>query len=204
MIELLNIDCMEYMKGQPDNSFDLAIADPEYRDENQPDQTMRKFDTVGMKKWKGAPKQEYFKELQRVTKNQIIWGGNYFTEYLKPNNNWIIWYKNNDGTHLSMAEMAWSSIRKNVKVFELRPMGMTADFHPTSKPVRLYDWIMDKYSDPNQRILDTHLGSGSSAIAAHYFGCDFVGCEIDKDYYDRALERFNRETAQIDMFQETP
>lgn len=197
---MLNEDCMAVMARYPDKWFDLAIVDPEYRDINQPDQTMRKFDKVGMKKWRGTPKEDFFIELKRISKEQIIWGGNYFTHYLEPNNNWIIWYKNNDGTHLSMAEMAWSSIRKNVKVFELRPMGKTADFHPTSKPIELYNWLLNKYAQKGQKIIDTHLGSGSSAIAAHYFGVDFVGCEIDKDYYDAAVERFDRETKQIAMF----
>ena len=204
-IELLNMDCMDYMRDQPDNAFELAIVDPPYLDAhlNTPDGHMRGNDIKGgkgMSDWADAPKGDYFIELRRVSKNQIIFGGNYFTEYLEANNNWYIWYKNNDGTHLSMAEMAWSSIRKNVKVFQLRPMGLKADFHPTSKPVKLYDDVLSRYAKEGDRILDTHLGSGSSAIAAHYGGFEFVGMELDEDYYKAACERFDRETAQQDMF----
>ena len=200
MIELLNIDCMEYLKTVPDKAFDLAIVDPPFREDNQPTQTMRKFNTE-MKNWNKPPKQDYFVELKRVAKNQIIHGGNYFTNFLPPNNNWIVWYKNNDGVGFSMAELFWSSIEKNVKLFDFRPMGNNGfKIHPTQKPVALYDWLLRNYAKPNQRILDTHLGSGSSAIAAHYFGCDFVGCEIDVDYYNAAKERFDRETRQVAMF----
>ena len=200
--ELLNIDCMEYMKGLEDNAFDLAIVDPPYLDAhlNTPDGHMRGNDIkgrLGMKDWADAPKADYFKELARVSREQIIFGGNYFTEHLASNNNWFLWYKNNDGTHLSMAEMAWVSIRKNVKVFELRPMGLKADFHPTSKPIKLYGYLLRTYAKEGDRILDTHLGSGSSAIAAHYGGFDFVGCELDEDYYKAACARFDVETAQI-------
>jgi site-specific DNA-methyltransferase (adenine-specific) len=191
---------MEYLKTVPDKAFDLAIVDPPFREDNQPTQTMRKFNTE-MKNWNKPPKQDYFVELKRVAKNQIIHGGNYFTNFLPPNNNWIVWYKNNDGVGFSMAELFWSSIEKNVKLFDFRPMGNNGfKIHPTQKPVALYDWLLRNYAKPNQRILDTHLGSGSSAIAAHYFGCDFVGCEIDVDYYNAAKERFDRETRQVAMF----
>lgn len=205
MIELLNCDCMEYMKGLKDDSFDLAIVDPPYLDAhlNTPDGHMRSNDIKGgkgMLDWADAPKADYFIELSRVSVNQIIFGGNYFTEYLAPNNNWYIWYKNNDGTHLSMAEMAWSSIRKNIKVFQLRPMGLKADFHPTSKPIKLYEDVLNRYAEKGQSILDTHLGSGSSAIAAHYGGFDFVGCELDEDYFNAAQQRFNDQTRQKAMF----
>lgn len=218
MIELLHIDCMEYMKTLPDKAFDLAIVDPEYRDDNQPDQNMRKSGT--MKHWKGAPKADYFSELFRVSKNQIIFGGNYFTEHLAANNNWFVWYKNNDGTHMSMAEMAWVSIRKNIKVFDYRPMGNNVDWHPTAKPIKVYKYLLHTYAkrpicthkhtedynhlctDCNKpfKILDTHLGSGSSAIAAHDMGFDFVGCEIDQDYYQAALKRYNNAIKQTKLF----
>jgi len=196
-VELLNMDCMTYMKGCEDNAFDLAIVDPPYRDENQPDQWLR-ANNGNMKNWPKSPKEDYFKHLFRVSKNQIIWGGNYFTRWLEANNNWIIWHKLNDGTHFSMAEMAWSSIRRNIKVWKHNNAGADK-IHPTQKPVKLYEWLLTNYADPSQRILDTHLGSGSSAIAAHYFGCDFVGMEIDADYYKAACERFDKETAQLDL-----
>jgi len=201
-IEILNEDCMELMARTETNFYDLAIVDPPYLDArlNTPDGHMRGNDIkggLGMKDWADAPKADYFKELARVSKEQIIFGGNYFTEHLAPNNNWFLWYKNNDGTHLSMAEMAWVSIRKNVKVFELRPMGLKADFHPTSKPVKLYEWLLANYAKEGDRILDTHGGSMSSAIAAHYGGFDMVVCELDEDYFKAGKERFENETKQI-------
>ena len=115
-ITITNEDNMEMMSRYPDNYFDLAIIDPPYRDVNQPDQWLR-ANSGDMKNWEKTPKKEFYKELFRVSKNQIIWGGNYFTNFLEPNNNWIIWYKMNDGVHFSMCEMAWSSIRKNIKLF---------------------------------------------------------------------------------------
>jgi len=203
--ELLNIDCMSYMAGLEDNAFELAIVDPPYLDAhlNAPDGHMRDNDIKGgqgMKGWADAPRGDFFEELRRVSVDQVIFGGNYFTEFLSANNNWFVWYKNNDGTHLSMAEMAWVSIRKNVKVFELRPMGLKAKFHPTSKPIKLYEYLITTYAKEGDRILDTHLGSGSSAIAAHYANHDFVGCELDEDYYKAACARFDRETAQETLF----
>lgn len=198
MVELLNIDCMEYMAGLSDKAFDLAICDPEYRDENQPDQWMRESGL--MKHWKGAPKSDYFLELMRVSKEQIIFGGNYFTEFLPPNNNWFIWYKNNDGTHMSMAEMAWVSIRKNVKVFDFRPHGQNAEWHPTAKPIKLYKYLLDTYAVVGGKILDTHGGSMSSAIAAHQMDFNMVLCEIDKDYYEAGVKRFKEQTAQTKLF----
>jgi site-specific DNA-methyltransferase (adenine-specific) len=204
MINLHNIDCMEYMKGLDDNAFELAIVDPPYRENNQPDQWMRAKDG-DMKKWDSPPSKEYFDELRRVSENQIIWGGNYFTENLEPNNNWVIWQKVNEGVHFSMCEMAWSSLRKNIKLVKMLSSdwannGGGKTFHPTQKPVKLYEWLLSNYAKEGDKILDTHLGSGSSAIAAHYGGFDFVGCELDEDYYKAATERFNNETKQQDMF----
>jgi len=196
---------MELMARTETNFYDLAIVDPPYLDAhlNTPDGHMRGNDikgSLGMMDWADAPKADYFRELDRVSKEQIIFGGNYFTEHLAPNNNWFIWYKNSDGTHLSMAEMAWVSIRKNVKVFQLRPMGLKADFHPTSKPIKLYEYLLKTYAKEGDKILDTHLGSGSSAIAAHYGGFDFVGCELDEDYFNAAQSRFDDQTRQKAMF----
>jgi len=199
MMELLHMDCMEYMKGCEDNAFDLAIVDPPYREENQPDQWMRAKGGL-MDDFGKLPDADYFSEIGRVSKEFICWGGNYFTEYLPSNNNWVIWYKMNDGVHFSMAEMAYSTIRKNVKVFHHLHNGAPYKIHPTQKPVKLYEWLLTNYAKPTDRILDTHLGSGSSAIAAHYFGCDFVGMEIDADYYNAAVKRFEAETAQLDIF----
>jgi site-specific DNA-methyltransferase (adenine-specific) len=178
----------------------LAIVDPEYRDDNQPDKNMRK--SGSMKHWKGAPKADYFKELFRVSREQIIFGGIYFTEFLPPNNNWFIWYKNNDGLHMSMAEMAWVSIRKNVKVYDFRPHGHNADWHPTGKPVKLYRHLLHTYASNiiGGSVLDTHLGSASSAIACHQMHYSFTGCEIDKVYYEKSCKRFKEQTMQQQLF----
>jgi site-specific DNA-methyltransferase (adenine-specific) len=194
-----NRDCMEAMKEFPDKFFELAIVDPEYRDNNQPTQQMRR--KGDMKKWKGKCNKDYFLELFRVSKNQIIWGGNYYTYFLEENNNWIIWYKNNDGTGFSMCEMAWSSIRKNIKLFELHsPTALQSEkfgrIHPTQKPIALYQWLLKNYAKPGDKILDTHLGSGSSRIAAYKMGFDFWGYEIDKDYFDAQEKRFKEAIAQ--------
>ncbi len=205
-IELLNIDCMEYMAEQPDAAFDLAIVDPPYGI-NAGEMVMGKGKDKqwgGKRKWDCCPPdKEYFAELQRVSKNQIIWGGNYFE--LPLTGGWIYWDKER-GKDLSFAdgELAWTSFLTVMKKAPIRYDGFIgADvqrIHPTQKPVRLYEWLLQKYAQPGVKVLDTHLGSGSSAIAAHYFGVDFVGCELDKDYFDAAKKRFEQQTAQLAMF----
>ncbi len=205
-IERLNIDCMEYMAEQPDAAFDLAIVDPPYGI-NAGEMVMGKGKDKqwgGKRKWDCCtPDKKYFAELQRVSKNQIIWGGNYFE--LPLTGGWIYWDKER-GKDLSFAdgELAWTSFLTVMKKAPIRYDGFIgADvqrIHPTQKPVRLYEWLLQKYAQPGVKVLDTHLGSGSSAIAAHYFGVDFVGCELDKDYFDAAKKRFEQQTAQLAMF----
>jgi len=215
MIELLNIDCMEYMATQPDNAFDLAIVDPpygiKYNNVLHPDRPTKKWKNPNSQVYKNfndgkQPNKKYFSDLFRVSKNQIIWGANNF--YGVPaNGGWIVWDKKVDPKErLSMAELAYSSFNKKIMIFRYLWAGFKKEkqvkrIHPTQKPVALYNWLLKNYAEPGQRILDTHLGSGSSAIAAHYFGCDFVGCEIDKEYYDEMVKRFKRETSQIAMFE---
>ena len=150
--------------------------------------------------WDYAPGEDYFNELFRVSKHQIIWGGNYFG--LPPNRCFLIWEKTNitENFSMAMAEYAWCSMDDNAKVIKLSSAGIVDLFHPTQKPVPLYDWIFAKYAKPGFKILDTHLGSGSSRIAAHSAGLDFVGCEIDPEYFRKSVERFDRETAQIRLF----
>jgi site-specific DNA-methyltransferase (adenine-specific) len=213
MIELLNIDCMEYMKTLPDKAFDLAVVDPPYGIGIV--EAIRKSTTAGtsnmFKMTKGRdgsdfdgkiPDEAYFIELKRVTVNQIIWGGNYFLDYIGRTNGFAVWDKMNGTNPMADAELAWTSFNKSTKMFRMHHFsaGYDAKIHPTQKPIALYGWILRNYAKPGQRILDTHLGSGSSAIAAHYFGCDFVGCEIDTDYFNAAKERFDRETRQVAMF----
>lgn len=201
VIELLHIDCMEYMKTLPDKAFDLAIVDPPYGigESGGAQRTRGSKRTNGEKKdWDNSrPDLAYFIELQRVSKNQIIWGGNYFADLLKASRCWIYWQKDMGGDFAD-GELAWTSFDRVLKQFRQRSETFFR-IHPTQKPIKLYKWLLKNYSDQAHRVLDTHLGSGSSAIAAHYFGCDFVGCEIDKDYYDAAVKRFNDETSQMAM-----
>ena len=200
-IELLHIDCMEYMATQPDNAFDLAIVDPPYGidaantfggDERKSGKGAALKTAFKKKDWdKSIPKEDYFLELMRVSKNQIIWGANYMSHYLPPSMGWIVWDKDNGTTKFSDCELAFSSFDVALRKWKYTWNGMIQGdmkkkelrIHPTQKPVKLYDWILSNYAEKGQRILDTHLGSGSSAIAAHYYGVDFVGCELDKDYY---------------------
>lgn len=199
---------MEYMKTCKDNEFDLAICDPEYGIDAA-NMTMGKGSGNDMgrhkkKDWDKKPaSKEYFVELQRVSKNQIIWGGNYFLDHLQSTRCMIMWDKKDYNSDFADGELAWTSFDKNTKIFQ-RARSAQGDsngkIHPTQKPRKLYDWLLDNYAEKDQKILDTHLGSGSSAIAAHYFGCDFVGMEIDKDYYEAACKRFKAETAQEALF----
>jgi len=203
---LLNEDCMEYMARTPDNHFDLAIVDPPYGiGAGKMVMGKGKAKQWGSKKdWDSSPpNEEYFAELERISARRIIWGGNYFR--LPLTGGWIFWDKER-GKNLSFAdgELAWTDFLRVLKKASVRYDGFIgADvqrIHPTQKPVKLYDWLLANYAKPGQRILDTHLGSGSSAIAAHYFGCDFVGMEIDKEYFDAARARFKEQTRQLAMF----
>lgn len=213
MTEAFNIDCMEYMKTLPDKAFELAVIDPPYGngggefssrngtrfggrfDRYYKDKKLRKKSN-----WDYAPGEDYFKELFRVSKNQIIWGGNYFS--LPPCRCFIIWKKTNIPENFSMAmcEYAWCSFNDNAKIIELSSQGITNRFHPTQKPVALYEWIYSRYAKEGDKILDTHMGSGSSRIAAYNMGFDYVGCEIDKDYFEKEEERFKEHSAQLNLF----
>ena len=203
MIELLHMDCMEYMKGCEDNAFDLAIVDPPYgigysKRKNKTNNSSIQYIP---KDWDNSiPDESYFSELMRVSANQIIWGGNYFE--LPASRCFVIWDKcQPEGLDQAMCEMAWLSFEKSAKIYKTSVQQMQfTRIHPTQKPVKLYDWLLTNYAKEGDKILDTHLGSGSSAIAAHYGGFDFVGMEIDKDYYDAAVKRFADETSQIDLF----
>lgn len=215
-IELLNMDCMDYMRGLPDKAFDLAIVDPPYGvgESGKTNHTRSKLAKAkNYKAFAGddleAPGLEYFAELRRVSKNQIIWGANHFMDRIALGSPcWVVWDKENGTSDFADCELAWTSFETAVRRFRFRWAGMLQGdmgnkeirIHPTQKPVKLYQWLLDSYAKPGQRILDTHLGSGSSAIAAHYFGVDFVGTELAPDYYNAACERFERETAQIDIF----
>ena len=203
-ITFYNSDCLPAMKEMPDNAFDLAIVDPEYRDidENQPTKDMRR--NGGMKRFHGKPTQEYFKELFRVSKNQIIWGANNFD--LPNYKGFVVWKKItiSDEFTMSMAELAYISegIGTTSKVFECAPQGTAKDprIHPTQKPVALYKWLLTKYAKPGQTILDTHLGSMSSVIACIDMGYSITGYEVDKEYFDNGVSRVQRHLSQGRLF----
>lgn len=156
-------------------------------------------ETNNIKHWDVAPEDEYFIELFRVSKNQIIWGGNYFG--LPPNRCFLIWKKLtiSESFSLAMAEYAWTSFNANAKIFECAPQDKNR-FHPTQKPVKLYQWILKNYAKQGDKILDTHLGSGSIAIACHQMGFDLTACELDKDYFTKAMHRIKNETDQQTLF----
>ena len=207
MLNITNEDNMELMARYPDNYFDLAIVDPPYGID-----WMKQIENPNIKaNWKkykkkdwdnSIPSKEYFNELFRVSKKQIIWGGNYMTEYLNPSPCWIIWDKMQEFSG-AVFEMAWTSFLSPSKAFRMsRVEAYTSDnkIHPTQKPVALYKWLLDKYAKQGDKILDTHLGSGSIAIACHDYGFDLTACELDKEYFDKAMERINNHVAQLKLF----
>jgi site-specific DNA-methyltransferase (adenine-specific) len=195
---------MELMARYKDNHFDLAIVDPPYADGNElfslEVNLKNKERKHNVKDWNDkAPKKEYFNELFRVSKNQIIWGANYF-EGLPPSRGWIFWDKRYEGMHsFSDGELAYTSFHKLLKKFTYRG-DVKKTFHPTQKPVKLYEWLLMNYAKEGDKILDTHLGSGSIAIACHNLKFDLTACELDKEYYDSAMKRIKRHQQQIQMF----
>jgi len=197
MINLHNQDCMEAMVGFDDNQFDLAIVDPPYGigiSSNPVRQQHKK------KQWDNSiPSKKYFKELFRISKNQIIWGGNYFD--LPPTQGFFIWNKKQPHDFsLAMCEYAWSSIQKPAKMWSLSVLKEKRKIHPTQKPVELYEWLLINNAKEGDKILDTHLGSGSIAIACHNLGFDLEGYELDKDYYIAAKKRLQEHQSQLRMF----
>ena len=194
-------DCMALMARYPDKHFDLAIVDPPYGigDKFKGGKSGKmQFNEVVDKGWDVPPPPEYFAELRRVSREQIIWGGNYFP--LRPTRCWIVWDKQiSEDFTLAMAELAWVSRDGLTKIVKMSTP-KDGKIHPTQKPVKLYAWLLRTFAEPGQRILDTHLGSGSHAIACHYFGAHLTACEIDADYYAAAIARIKRETAQQVLF----
>lgn len=206
MVEMLHIDCMKYMRSLPDKAFELAIVDPPYNIASQQKRGVgSRLDKTGkMNEWNHkTPDPEYFIELFRVSQNQIVWGANNYT--LPPTEYFCIWNKKQTVDNFASAEYAWVSpgLRMPAKVFEMgihKHNSSISRIHPTQKPVALYKWLLHNYAKPGDRILDTHGGSGSSAIAAHDMGFDMVWMELDADYYAAACKRFKDHTAQIKMF----
>ena len=198
-IYIENCDNMQLMARYPDNYFDLAIVDPEYGIgiSNNPIRQKHK-----KKSWDNTiPKEEYFKELFRVSKNQIIWGGNYFIDYLNNTQCFIIWDKKQpENFSLAMCEFAWCSIQSPAKIFRYSVLNEKNKIHPTQKPVALYKWLLYKYAKEGDKILDTHGGSCSLAIACHDYGYELTCCELDVDYYNKAVERIKNHVSQLKLF----
>jgi site-specific DNA-methyltransferase (adenine-specific) len=207
-IELLHGDCMDYMATLPDNAFELAIVDPPYgisrggQAETFTKNPKHKRKHFADKGWdESAPDSNYWDELFRVSQNQIIWGANYFTEQLPPSMGWVFWDKGQD-LSMSDGELAYTSFQRalrRVKINRGQLMVEGGTIHPTQKPIMLYRWLLHNYAKQGDRILDTHLGSGSSAIACHGMGFDMVGIELDADYYTASVKRFKEQTAQVAM-----
>jgi len=211
MNELYNMDCMEGMKQFPDKYFELAIVDPPYgidfgnynRTNKDIHGNRYKANKYHNADWdKGTPTDEYFKELMRVSKNQIVWGGNYFN--LPPTQGFIFWYKRNPVDNFSDGEFAWTSFKKPAKCYDYMYFGnINAEpdrIHPTQKPVALYKWLLTNYAKQGDKILDTHVGSASSLIACYNYGFEYIGFEIDPDYYKAAKERLEAVKNQVSMF----
>lgn len=206
-IELLNMDCMKYMATLEDDAFDLSIVDPPYgieRFKNAQPSRISRYSSNGSGFNDLKPKKDYFKELKRVSKNQIIWGYNHFSDMLRPTKEFIFWYKHQPVDSYSDGELAWTSFTKTAKCFDYKYFGaINSDIiriHPTQKPVKLYEWLLINYAKEGDKILDTHGGSMSLAIACHNLKFDLVCTELDKDYYEQAVKRFNNHKAQIQLF----
>jgi len=216
-MEITNECNMQLMARYPDGWFDLAIVDPPYgigedgskgirTSPSRPNSYLRK-PKYQSKKWDcKPPNKDYFNELLRVSKNVIIWGANHFIENI-PNQNsscWIVWDKKNEGTDFADCELAWSNMKTTVRKYTIHKFNGTNGgkdcIHPTQKPVALYKWLLDKYAKPGDKILDTHLGSGSIAIACHDYGFDLTACELDTDYYNAAMKRINLHKLQTKLF----
>ena len=201
-------DSLEAMKKMEDNAYDLAIVDPPYGldDWNERGSNKKHMDKehMNLKKIQGweskPPTQEYFNELMRVSKNQIIWGGNHFLDFLGSTKEFIVWDKKIRGMHFNDCELAWSSgVKSACRIFSLSANQQNR-IHPTQKPVKLYEWLLDNYAKEGDKILDTHLGSGSIALACHNRGFELDAWEIDKEYYNNAVKRLKTHQQQLTIF----
>ena len=193
---------MELMARYEDNHFDLAIVDPPYGININVSMGRRKGDKKSdYHKFAGndseIPNEGYFKELFRVSKNQIVWGGNYMTEHLKPSSCWLMWDKGfSEDVTFAQFEMAWTSFNSSAKKYDKHPNQLNR-IHPTQKPQSLYEWILMRYAKEGDKILDTHLGSGSIALACHNLGFDLTACELDKEYFEASQKRLKQHQSQL-------
>lgn len=205
MITATNEDNMQMMKRYEDNFFDLAIVDPPYGIGLDKGCNTGKVGKYGSKhkpkNWDSKiPEKEYFYELFRVSKNQIVWGGNYFTKYLKTSKSWIVWDKVQPASNFASCELAWTNTNNRMTIFKY---GFNLDrnkIHPTQKPVKLYEWCLLNYAKQGFKILDTHRGSASLDIACHNLGFDLWTCEIDKEYFNNGSKRLKEHQQQLTMF----
>ena len=204
-IELYNEDCLPFMKQCENKQFDLAIVDPPYGiGMDGGNVGFKGFNNFEKKGWdKTIPEQEYFEELFRISKNQIVWGGNYFG--LPATRCFLVWDKGEGFYNRTYAEceLAWTSFDKNTVKYKYNPLAKgdyKGKIHPTQKPIKLYEWILNNYAKEGDKILDTHLGSGSIAIASWKMGFDLTGYEIDKEYYNNACKRIDQQTKQTQLW----
>ena len=218
-LSLFHADCMEIMKQYPDKYFGLCIVDPPYgigmdKTHFKTKSSNSKPTDYNAKDWDSAiPNKEYFAELMRVSKNQIIWGGNYFVENLTNSSCWLVWDKDNGDSIHADCELAWTSFKTGVRKIKWLWHGMRQQnmknketrIHPTQKPIALYDWILKNYAEPNQKLLDTHFGSGSIALAVDKanrldkMNLHLTACEIDKEYIDKAIKRISESIKQCTL-----
>ena len=214
-ITLYNMDCMELLRNTEDNYYDLAIVDPPYGiNEKSNRKNKAKGQATKRKEYNESlwscekPCNDYFKELSRVSKNQIIWGFNYFIEHLKNTRSVIVWDKNTKDSNFADCELAWASFNGSAKIFDFAWNGMIQGdmknkeirIHPTQKPVKLYEWLLQNYANEGDKILDTHLGSGSIAIACNRLKYELTATELDADYFKASVKRYKEQTAQIQLF----
>ena len=196
--EVFNTDCLEYMRTLPDKAFQLAIADPPYGISRAGHRRDAKYGwkQFEQKEWDNErPTKAFFDELERVSENRIIWGANFFADMLQPSRGWIVWDKGQRGLDMSDGELAFSSFGSVLRIYTLNRVALLQEgtIHPTQKPVALYAWLLKNYAKPGDRIFDPMMGSQSSRIAAYKMGFDYVGCELDKEYFDKGCERFAKE-----------
>lgn len=216
MINITNECNMELMARYPDKYFDIALVDPPYGINENGDRNKSREKLAKSKDYKSfagndvsSPEQIYFNELKRVSKNQIIWGANHFISKIPFDSScWIVWDKDNGLTDFADCELAYTSFKTAVRIFKFKWQGMLQGdmknkeirIHPTQKPVKLYEWLLMNYAKEGDKILDTHMGSGSIALACHNLGFDLTACELDKDYYEAAMKRLEQHQSQLTMF----
>ena len=202
-IKLINCDCMELLKQTPDNYYSLALVDPPYGIGFSNKHTGGGWIVREGKDWDNEiPDAKYFEELFRVSQNQIIWGGNYFTQYLQGSMGWILWDKGQRNFSLADGELAFTSFNRALRIFTYSraKLNKLRGEHPTEKPVALYKWLLKNYAKQGDKILDTHFGSLSIGIACHDMGFDLTACELDKDYYEAGKKRLKQHQKQLNLF----